>query len=308
MWNESQAETCPMIVKKSVPRMRIVKPKEKIKVTTSNSKRLTTTCETTGNIMRLCVNLMPVLAAAKEPVEEGEDEREEASSCTSQKDPETSSRNDRSVSKSVEQTLNPDDSLTRFNLDTKQPPRFVLLPLTQPKPAPVSCDRQKNHTPLPPISLSEQTRTISSNCVVKGCGGDGLVSELLPDSRPWIDNPLSSKSRSAEFLLPDISLSSLNALLETVSQKLGKRRRGGDEAPWRRIRSDHLLTTVNQQPVREKSVGQQNSSCTEKRNLEDMFVCKTQTDISVHGHSVNRLPPLILTMTKKNLLTSNMLQ
>lgn len=200
MWREKKTgtvklekhdpDTCPMIVKKSVPRMRTVRSKEKITVTTSNSNRLITTCETSGNIMRLCVNLMPVLAAAREHVEE-EEGREEDNSCTSP-------RNDPSVSKSVEQTLDPSDSFTGFSLDAKQPPspRFVLPPLTQPKPAPESCGRQKSRTPLPPISLSEQTRTISSNWAIKGCGGDGLVTGRVPDSRPWIDNPLFSKSVS----------------------------------------------------------------------------------------------------------------
>ncbi|XP_044056476.1 uncharacterized protein LOC122878145 isoform X2 [Siniperca chuatsi] len=315
MWKEKKTrtvklekhepDTCPMIVgkvKKSVPRMRTVKPKEKIKVTTSNSKCLTTTCETSGNIMRLCVNLMPVLAAAKEPVEE--EEGEEEYSSTSKKEPENSSRNDPSVSKSVEQTLYPSDSYTGLNLvtDTKLSPRFVLPPITKPKAAAECCDRQKTkrcHTPLPPISLSEQTRTISSNFSIKGCRGDGLVTGQVPDSRPWIDNPLFSNSRSAEFRLPEISLSSLEALLQTVTQKLGRKRRSGDEGPWRRVRSDHLLTAVSEQRLREKSVGQQIGRCTDNRNPAHI---EAATETSASGRSMNRqrsLPPLILTMTKK---------
>lgn len=212
MWKEKKTrtvkqekhdpDTCPLIVgkvKKSVPRMRTVKSKENSKVTTPNSKCLTTTCETSGNIMRLCVNLMPVLAAAKESVED-EDGKEEDNSCASKKEPETSSKNNPPVTRSVEQMLDPSDFYTGLNLDTfGLNPQFVLPPITHPKPAPKCRDRQKTkrcHTPLPPISLSEQTRNKSSNLTVKDCGGDGLVTGQVADSRPWIDNPLFSKSVS----------------------------------------------------------------------------------------------------------------
>ncbi|XP_070816445.1 uncharacterized protein [Chaetodon trifascialis] len=315
MWKEKKTrtvklrkhepDTCQMIVgnsKKSVSRRRTVKQEEKIKVTTSNSKCVTTTCETSGNIMRLCVNLMPVLAAAKEHAEE-EEGKEDENSCI--KKPETSSKNDPCVTESVEQTLNPCDSYTGLHLDTKNPPspQFVLPPITQPKPAPECCDGHRTkrcHTPLPPVRSSEHTRAISSNFTLNGCGGDGLVTGEEPDSRPWIDNPLFSKSRSAEFRLPDISLSSLDALLQTVTQKLGKKRRGGDNGPWRPVQCDRLLMAAGEQRLREKSV----------RHVS--------TESSVAGCSVNRqrsLPPLfsaprstlILTMTKKNLLTPNTL-
>lgn len=93
------------------------------------------------------------------------------------------------------------------------------------------------------------------------------------DSGTLTSSPLLfSLQRSAEFRLPDISLSSLDALLQTVSQKLGRKRRGGDEGPWRRVQSDHLLTTVSEQRLREKSVGQQNDRCTDNRNPANMFV------------------------------------
>ncbi|XP_039666092.1 uncharacterized protein LOC120564897 isoform X1 [Perca fluviatilis] len=300
-------------VKKSIPRMRTVKSKEKIKVATSKSNSTSanvTTCETSGNIMKLCVNLMPFLAAAKEPVEE-EEGNEEDNSCTSKKEPETSSKNnDPSVTKSVEQTFNSFIGLT-LDTDTEQPvsPQFVLPPITQSKPAPECCDHQKSLIPRPLISLSEQTRTISSNFSTKGCGGGGLVTGQVADSRPWIANPLFSKSRSSEFRLPDISLSSLDALLHTVTQKLGRKRRGFDEGLWGRVQSDHLLMAVSEQRLRERSI-------TENRNLVNI---KTVTETSVGGSSVTRqrsLPPLlsapkpmlILNMTKKNIPTSNTLQ
>ncbi|XP_031162866.1 uncharacterized protein LOC116055199 [Sander lucioperca] len=309
-------DTCPMIVgkvKKSIPKMRTIKSKEKIKVATSKTNSTSanvTTCETSGNIMKLCVNLMPFLAAAKEPVEE-EEGNEENNSCTNKKEPETSSKNDDpSVTKSMEQTLHSFIGLT-LDTDTKQPvsPQFVLPPITHSKPAPECCDHQKSLAPQPPISSSEQTRTISSNFSIKGCGGGGLVTGQVADRRPWIDNPLFSKSRSPEFRLPDISLSSLDALLQTVTQKMGRKRRGFDEGPWGRIQSDPLLMAVSEQRLRERSI-------TENRNLVNI---KTVTETSVGGSSVTRersLPPLlsapkpmlILNMTKINIPTSNTLQ
>lgn len=202
MWKEKKTvklekhepETCPMIVMKSQPRMRDVKSKEKIKVTTTNSKRLTTTCETSGNIMRLRVNLMPVLAATKEPVEE-EEWKEVENIWTSKKKPETRLKNEPTDCKSMEQTF---DSFKGLNLDTKQAlnPQPVLPSITQPKPAAECQVTKRCHTPLPPISLSEQNVSISSDFTIKDCSSDVLDTRQGADSRPWIDNPLFSKSVS----------------------------------------------------------------------------------------------------------------
>ncbi|KAK2835349.1 hypothetical protein Q5P01_015833 [Channa striata] len=234
---------------------------------------------------------MPVLASAIESVEEVKEE--EVKEISSKKDP--------SDIEVVEQTLNPDDSYTTLK-KTSLSPGFVLPPLPQPTPAPECCDHQKTRvcfTPLPPISLFEQTTTVSSNCTTTGCRGEG-------DGRPWIDDILFSKTRSAEFHLPDITLSSLDALLQTVTQKLGKKRRGFDEGPWRRVQLDHLLITVNEQPLSEKMVDHN----TEERNKDNTYVCGAATETSVCRRSLSRqtrLPPLfsapkptlILTMTKK---------
>ncbi|XP_040896335.1 uncharacterized protein LOC121183360 [Toxotes jaculatrix] len=313
-------------VKKSVPRIRIVKSKEKIKTVTSNGRSITdkgtTTCETSGNKMRLCVNLMPVLASAKEPVEQEEEEKEkeEDISCTSEEEPKAGNKNDPIVTTLVQQILDASDSYTGLTWDrateTKQSPSppFVLPPITQPKPAPDCCDHQKIKrflTPLPPISVSETTatKTISPNLTTKGCGGDAPVTGQESDSRPWIDNPLFSKSRSPEFRLADISLSSLDTLLQTVTQKLGRRKRGSGEGPWRQVQSDHLITSVSEQHFTEPRAGQQ----------PDPVNIGAATGTSGGGHGVNRqrsLPPLfpapkptlILTMTKTNLLTPTTLQ
>lgn len=82
--------------------------------------------------------------------------------------------------------------------------------------------------------------------------------------------------RSAEFHLPDISMSSLEALLHTVTQKLAKKRRGSDEGLWRQVQSDHLLMAVNEPRLRrpsEKMVEEQLDICPEKENRNNMYVC-----------------------------------
>nr|XP_046247896.1 uncharacterized protein LOC124060694 [Scatophagus argus] len=310
------ADASEMIVgnlKKSIPRMRTVRSK--------NSKCLiTTTYETSGNKMRLCVNLMPVLAAAKEPVEEQE-EKEEDNSWTSKRKPETGSKNDPPVTESTEQILDSSDSYTGLNLETDmqqaQSPQFVLPPISQRKPAPGCCDHRKTKgcpTPLPPISLPEQTRTVSSNFTTTGHGDNWLVTGQDADTRPWIDNPLFSRSRSPEFHLPDISMSSLSALLQTISQKLERKSRGGHEGPWRRAQSDHLLAAGGEQRLRGKSFALQSDCCTHDCCTHDRNLA-IEAEPSAGGHSVRgqmSLPPpqttLILTMTKKNLLPPNMLQ
>lgn len=215
MWKEKKTraeklekhepDTRPMIVGEmmtSAPRMRMVKSKEKIKVTTSNRKpttgKVTTTCERSGNIMRICVNLMPVLASVKEPMEE---EKEEENNCLSEKEPETSSKNKLSEETHDDPNVSHTGLTSARVTETKQlvSPRFVLPPITQPKPAPECPDYQKAkscHTLLPPISSSEQTTNISSNVKAEDCGGDRAVTEQAADSRPWLDNPLYSKTVS----------------------------------------------------------------------------------------------------------------
>ena len=87
------------------------------------------------------------------------------------------------------------------------------------------------------------------------------------------DSPLLfSVQRSPEFRLPDISLSSLDALLQTVTQKLGRKRTVGAEGPSRRIQPGHLLMAVGEQRLGGRSVGQQISHCTEDVKPANMCV------------------------------------
>ncbi|KAG7513943.1 hypothetical protein JOB18_020998 [Solea senegalensis] len=226
-------------VNKSIPRMRLVKSKEKMKVKTSNKrlpttdKGIITTCETSGNVMKLCLNLMPVLASAKEPEEEDEEDREEDTSSTSAEEPNTSNTHDPSATKSVHQSLSTSDYFAGLTLDTatetKQPLNslFVLPPITQPTSAPMCGGdhhkTQKFTTSLPRISLPEKTTTVSENIKTEVSRVDDTVTEHMTDAAgPWIDNILLSKC--------------------TVTQKLGRKRRSGEGA-WGQVQSDHLLIT-----------------------------------------------------------------
>ncbi|KAL3979084.1 hypothetical protein ACER0C_017634 [Sarotherodon galilaeus] len=212
--------------KKQFPRMSTVKSKKRIKTITSDS--------------RLCVNLMPVLTLAKETEQEEEDEKEESNISMSRQETETSSR-DPSVSKLVERKQNAIDlqsgltseRTTKASLSLTSP--FLPPPISEPKP------------------VHQQATTSSAKLGAEGFGGSGAVTAHASDIRPWIDNALFSKSRSAEVQLPDITLSSLNALLQTVTYRLRKKRRGAEEGPRRQDRSDQLLVAFTDQ----SSVGQQ---------------------------------------------------
>ncbi|XP_029002817.1 uncharacterized protein LOC114853525 isoform X2 [Betta splendens] len=285
-----EAGTCPMTVREVkilIPRRRTVRPRIQVFPRKSGSitEKASTTCVTSGNTMKIYVNLMPVLASAKE-----EEEEDDVNSCPTEKEPGNRSKNNPSVAKSVDlKTKNTHTALiSSLATETKQlPPGLVLPPLTQPKP-----DHQENKirfTPQPPIMLCEQPATICSNITTKG-SDDG-------DGRLWIDNPLLSRSRSVEFCLPDISLSSLDALLQTVTQKLARKRRGTDMAPWGRVHSDQLLVAGNEH------LKEHNDRC----RTEGHHVAAIAP--SMPGHSVKshmNLPPLvppptlILTMTKKS--------
>lgn len=188
--------------KKQFPRMSTVKSKKRIKKITSDSRSTTdkdgTTCEISGNIMRLCVNLMPVLTLAKETEQEEEDEKEESNTSMSRQETETSSR-DPSVSKIVEQKQNAIDlqsgltseRTTKARLSLTSP--FLPPPISEPKPFDQSSGCL---TPLPAITVHQQATTSSAKLGAEGYGGSGAVTVQASDIRPWIDNPLFSKSVS----------------------------------------------------------------------------------------------------------------
>lgn len=187
-----EEQTCPMTVcavKTINSRIRTVKPKERIQVIPTRSspitEKATPACMTSGNILKIYINLMPVLALVNEPVEEEEEEKEVNSSPT-----ETDNRNkkDPPVTKSVEQTVKTEALTMKRATETKRP-GLVLPPLTVRKPALESCVHQENKmcfTPRPPITLGEQPTTMCSNITPKGCD----------DGRLWMDNPLLSRSVS----------------------------------------------------------------------------------------------------------------
>lgn len=175
---------------KSVPRMRNVKSK-KTKNISPKSKHLTI-CDISGTKMRISVNLMPVLASAREPVEEEEEKEDDTSQITAEK-----------IREFVEQIPYLHcESYSGINLDSdfrQLSPQCVLPPVVHCKSVPVQHDCHKTqgcHSALPPIRPSEQTRSILSNVLIKSLRGDLAVTGELLDNRPWRHNPLFSKSVS----------------------------------------------------------------------------------------------------------------
>ncbi|KAM4548982.1 uncharacterized protein PAE49_016997 [Odontesthes bonariensis] len=106
-------------------------------------------------------------------------------------------------------------------------------------------------------------------------------------------------SRSAEFHLPDISVSSLDVLLQTVTHRLKRKR--GDEAPWRRVQSDHVLLAPSH-----RHFGQQEGRPAFIEAVTKPWICsrKVNRQMRLPPLTFPPEPPLILTLTKKNLPTS----
>lgn len=149
---------------KSIPRVRIM-AREGAKTTTSSRKTLT--CETSGNIKRVYVDLMPILAAAREPVEEKEREEDEDKSSAGKNKPETSRRNQPSLVDSEEEQASI--------------PEVELPPISVHKPA--GCQTSpRTEAPLPPIRRSKKSSEST---------GD------QPGSRPVREEPSFSVSDTA---------------------------------------------------------------------------------------------------------------
>lgn len=211
-------DTCPIIVgaiKKTTPRIQHVKSKERIKVKTSRGKLPTnrdiSTCEVFGNVMKLCVNLMPALASAQEPEQsESKDNpqkqgKKEGGETFFRREKKTTAGNniDSSGSTLKQKIINTSDSFSGLSLNraavTKQPRRPSMLP---PKPQslslPVCWDKiQRFPKPLPPIGCSETTIPPYLTAKIDEVD-EGLTGQLM-DSKFWMDNILFSKSVSTRL-------------------------------------------------------------------------------------------------------------
>ncbi|XP_005730305.1 uncharacterized protein LOC102204489 [Pundamilia nyererei] len=223
----------------------------------------------------------------------------------SRQETETSSR-DPSVSKLVEQKQNAielqsgltSERTTKARLSLTSP--FLPPPISELKPF----DQSSGFlTPLPAITVHQQATTSSAKLGAEGFGGSGAVTAQASDIRPWIDNPLFSKSTSAEVQLPDITLSSLNALLQTVTYRLRKKRRGAEEGLWRQDRTDQLLVAFTDQ----SSVGQQDGKRGSVRAGKDRSpgACRVNRQMSLPPlHPAPKAPLIFLKMVQPNHLTA----
>lgn len=154
---------------KSIPRMKIMKT-EWTKITTSSRKTLT--CETSRNIKRVYVNLMPILAAAREPEEEEEGTDEEDESLARETKTETSRKNQPSF----------------IAKEQVSSPEVELPPITVHKAAALQSDCQSStgpRTTLPPIRPSNWIKSLKPT-------GE------LPGSKPATDEPAFPVSKAIQ--------------------------------------------------------------------------------------------------------------
>lgn len=148
----------------ATPRVKIIKT-EWTKTTPSSRKTLS--CETSRNVKRVFVNLMPILAAARESVEEEESTGEEDESSANEKKTEASARNRPSLAK-----------------EQSSSSEVELPPISVQKPAAPQSDCQTDtraRTSLPPIRPSPWNKPAKST-------GE------LADSKPVTEEPVFSVS------------------------------------------------------------------------------------------------------------------
>lgn len=153
----------------SIPRMKIMKTKW---AKTTPSSRKTLTGETSRNIKRVFVNLMPILAAAREPVEEEEstDEEEEEDGSANEKKMETSSRNQPPfIDFAKEQVSGPEVELPPISAQKAAAPQGdcqtrgqAALPPIRPRNKPAGSSREpagsKRATEQPAFSVTKKAQ------------------------------------------------------------------------------------------------------------------------------------------------------
>ncbi|KAK6320490.1 hypothetical protein J4Q44_G00095970 [Coregonus suidteri] len=83
---------------------------------------------------------------------------------------------------------------------------------------------------------------------------------LLQKTSTLMDTTIISRCRSAQFRLPEISVSSIEGLLQRVAERVGRRER--DET-WGLTYPDHLLMAGALRNLREKRLQHQGDSSTE---------------------------------------------
>lgn len=167
---------------KSIPRMKIMKTKW-TKITTSSRKTLT--CETSGNIKRVYVNLMPILAAAREPEEEEEGTDEEDEGSARENKTQTSRKNQPSL-------------IAREQVSSSE---VELPPIPVHKAAALQSDGQSSagpRTTLPPIRPSNWVKSSKPT-------GE------LPHSKPATEEPAFPVRKKAiqNFLITQMQLQRL---------------------------------------------------------------------------------------------------
>ncbi|XP_055796677.1 uncharacterized protein LOC129867350 isoform X2 [Salvelinus fontinalis] len=251
----------PMVVgavKCVLPRKTALKLIKACEVTTNIGSSVSNTYERLDNrVVKICVNLWPVLASAKEPVEESSDSLDEEEPGTS-----TDTRTF-NTSKSGEQRPRDQERRphVRQELDRAKASRLVkpilLPPISKLSPttrlAHSECmGMPVSHTSLPQICVSDQDALVKSSKGTKANENKApFPMILLQKTSTLMDSTIISQCRSAQVHLPEISVSSIEGLLQRVAERVGRRERKRDETSGLN-NPDHLLMAGALRNLREK--------------------------------------------------------
>ncbi|XP_020335935.1 uncharacterized protein LOC109889139 isoform X2 [Oncorhynchus kisutch] len=274
----------PMVVeavKCVLPRKTALNLLKACEVTTNIRSPVSNTYERLDRVVKICVNLWPVLASAKEPVEE-------SSSSLDEEEPGTSTDT---------RTFNTSKS-GKLSLTTR-------LAHSECMGMPVP------HTSLPQICVSDQDALVKSSKGTKAIENKApFPMILLQKTSTLMDSTIISQCRSAQVHLPEISVSSIEGLLQRVTERVGRRERKRDETSGL-TNPDHLLTAGALRNLREKRLqhrGDYSSEgavrCPEVKPIggQKGTTLVTENGMQNPGSLCNKTKlPVILSMTKGSL-------
>ncbi|XP_062306349.1 uncharacterized protein LOC134010989 [Osmerus eperlanus] len=222
------------------------------------SKKMASDTLETTTALKICIDLCPVLASAKEPNTEEEDntiDYEEPVCGTEEwtripiKPRPPPGKNLKITYQSLE--------LDRATVPQSVKPR-LLPPISRPSLIrsthldSLATGPPAHTTTLPLISVSKQGALIKPHTKTGSEHKTALPRIKLQDTSPltmsWMEGP---RQRSPQFCLPEISVSSIESLLQRVTERLRRKDRESDNG-GRLAYPDHLLMTSTLLYLRDK--------------------------------------------------------
>ncbi|XP_020335936.1 uncharacterized protein LOC109889139 isoform X3 [Oncorhynchus kisutch] len=309
----------PMVVeavKCVLPRKTALNLLKACEVTTNIRSPVSNTYERLDRVVKICVNLWPVLASAKEPVEE-------SSSSLDEEEPGTSTDTRTfNTSKSGEQRPRDQERRPHVRQELDRAKASCLVkPISLPPIGKLSLTTRLAHsecmgmpvphTSLPQICVSDQDALVKSSKGTKAIENKApFPMILLQKTSTLMDSTIISQCRSAQVHLPEISVSSIEGLLQRVTERVGRRERKRDETSGL-TNPDHLLTAGALRNLREKRLqhrGDYSSEgavrCPEVKPIggQKGTTLVTENGMQNPGSLCNKTKlPVILSMTKGSL-------